>query len=67
MAQQGPLLASVRRIVEERGVEELIALPTAPLPIRVWLDPEEPGLRIDLQVCASANVSSLTCADVGCG
>src|SRR6266849_6267448 len=55
MAQEGPLLASVRRLVETMTSAEILALPALPLPVRLWEDPEDSGLRVDLLIGLGAD------------
>ena len=49
MAQEGPLLASVRRLAEDLSVEEILGLPEPALPVRLWSDDGE-RLRVDVLV-----------------
>jgi subtilisin family serine protease len=49
VAEQGPLLASVRRLLDELEVWEVLALPEPPLPVRLWRD-SDTSLRVDLLI-----------------
>jgi subtilisin family serine protease len=49
MAQEGPLLASVRRLAEDLPAEEIVGLPEPTLPVRLWSDDDE-RLRVDVLV-----------------
>lgn len=49
MAMEGPLLVSVRRLVEELG-DHIRDLPQIPLPVRLWWDDDDAELRLDLMI-----------------
>jgi subtilisin family serine protease len=50
VAREGALLASVRRLAEELSPEEILNLPSPPLPVRLWVDAPGNDLRVDLLI-----------------
>jgi subtilisin family serine protease len=55
MAREGPLLASVRRLAAELSFEEVLALPVAPLPVRLWTEGDPADLRLDVIAALTAD------------